>query len=125
MKRSSVLYIGLGLSLLLAILNLLALAFYFYWTLSWYDYLMHFLGGLTLGVVMIAVLRIESHSTRGFIILFLSVMVMGGVWEVVEYMADLTDSTEPYAIDTIKDLVMDALGGGVAYYSILRSRVLT
>ena len=124
MKRSSILYLGLILAAVLAALNLVAIGFYFYWTISWFDYLMHFLGGLTLATVVIWMLKLENRSYKNFITLFIIVMIAGVGWELIEYVYNLTDSTEPYAIDTTKDLVMDAVGTVAAYYIILRSRVL-
>ena len=85
---------------------------------------MHFLGGLTLATVVIWMLKLENRSYKNFITLFIIVMIAGVGWELIEYVYNLTDSTEPYAIDTTKDLVMDAVGSVAAYYIILRSRVL-
>lgn len=116
MRRRPLLYIGFGLAIILWILNFIALAFYFYWTIGWYDYLMHFLGGLTLGVLAVWAFKIERSSLKSFLAVFTIVMVAGGVWEVLEYINDAAFSTEGYVLDTTKDLIMDAVGAAVAYW---------
>lgn len=39
------------LSIIIAFLHKVALTFYFYWTISWFDIVMHFLGGLLMGLI--------------------------------------------------------------------------
>lgn len=116
MARKSILYLGLALVAIMWALNALALKFYFYWTLGWYDYMMHFLGGLVLGVLVTWVLNPRQRSFKTFLIIFASAIVLGGVWEVFEYVNGITESTENYKIDTIHDLIMDSLGIVVAYF---------
>ena len=122
MKKSSILYIGFGLTVLLWALNFIALTFYLYWSISWYDIMMHFLGGLMTGVLAMWFWGLEERSVSSFLLLFASVMIVGGAWEVFEYVNDLTFSTQEYKIDTIVDLVMDGLGGIFAYWWSTSSR---
>lgn len=84
---------------------------------------MHFLGGFTLGVIVIWALKIERRSFKFFLAAFLYVMVLGGVWEVFEYLNDIAGSPEEYKIDTIHDLMMDALGVVAAYYYTTTARL--
>ena len=42
-------------------------------------------------------------------------MVLGGVWEIFEYVNGLTESTEEYSLDVIHDLLSDALGAILAF----------
>ena len=116
MKKSSILYTGFGLVVLLWVLNFIALTFYLYWTIDWFDYLMHFLGGLSLGVLAVWFLKVESRSSKSFLAVFISVMVISVGWEIFEYINGLTLSTEGYKIDTIHDIIMDALGIISAYW---------
>lgn len=113
--RKHLLLIGLSLTLLFWLLNFIALTFYLYWTTGWYDYMMHFLGGLTVGVLVIWTFNIKNKSPLSFLVVFISVLVVGGGWEVFEYVNDITFSTEGYTLDTIHDLIMDSLGAVVAY----------
>lgn len=43
-------------------------------------------------------------------------MAIGGAWEIFEYVNGITFSTEGYALDTIHDLIMDAVGVTFAYW---------
>lgn len=99
-------------------LNFVALQLSLYWSLDWYDYLMHFLGGLTLGVFMAWLFRIEERSADKLLKLFTLVMVLGVVWELFEYVSGITFSTQNYGMDTVQDIIMDALGALVAYYLV-------
>lgn len=116
MRKHSLLYIGFGLVVLLWVLNFIALSFYFYWTVGWYDFMMHFLGGLTIGILIAWFLGIEDRSLRLFLILFVLVMSVGIAYEIFEYVYGLTLSTEEYSLDTIHDLIMNAVGATAAYY---------
>lgn len=115
MNRNNLLYTVLGLVVLLWVLDFIALTFYFYWTVGWYDYLMHFLGGVILGVLIIWIFRLRNISPT-FLTIFTLAVVVGGAWEIFEYINDITLSTQDYPIDTLTDLVMDALGAGFAYW---------
>jgi len=116
MKRQSILYIGLGLSLLTAVLDYIGTILYLYWTTGWYDYMTHFLGGLTIGVLIIWALRLEARSLKSFLLVFLGVMIVGGAWEVFEYLIGAISPIQSYEVDTVHDLIMDALGAFVAFW---------
>lgn len=116
MRKSYLLYAGLGLSILLWVLNFVALDQSLYWSLGWYDVMMHFLGGLTIGVLVVWFLKLENISVKSFLFVFVCVMIVGIAFEIFEYVNDLTYSTQDYSIDTIIDLVMDALGAVSAYW---------
>lgn len=115
-RNPKLLYIGFGLVVLLWALNLIALNFYLYWTVGWYDIMMHFLGGMTIGVLVIWFLKLEEKSLKSFLIVFTYVMIIGSTYEIFEYINDLTFSTQKYPIDTVVDLTMDALGVVSAYW---------
>ena len=116
MRKHSLLYTALGLTILLWVLNFIALTLYLYWTIGWYDLMMHFLGGLTIGMLVIWFLKLEDRSLKSFLVVFTCVMAVGGAYEVFEYMNDITFSTQEYPVDTVIDLVMDALGIISAYW---------
>ena len=69
-----------------------------------------------IGVLAMWVLNFEKRTLSSFLILFTSVMVVGGAWEIFEYVNGLTFSTQEYPIDTTIDFVMDALGAISAYW---------
>jgi len=118
MSKSSILLLSLALAALLWLLNYIAIIFSLYWTTLWYDILMHFLGGLTIGVFAAYVLRLGNIGRGFFWAVFCLAMLIGIGWEIFEYVYDLQGDK----IDTAWDLVMDSLGVIVAYLITSRSR---
>src|SRR3989344_5035310 len=116
MRKSSLLYLGLGLVILLWWLNLIALKFYFYWTLGWYDYMMHFLGGFTLSILGVWLWGSE-RSLKSFLIVFLGVMILAIGFEIFEYLNNLNYLIpQNYITDTTHDLIAGAFGAALAYW---------
>ena len=114
-RNFSLLVAAFVIILIMGVLHFIAGAFYFYWTLGWFDYLMHFLGGLGGGLVVAWFVSDRNLSTtQTVVIVFCSVMLVGVVWEIFEKVNDIAQSTEGYALDTTHDLLMDALGSLVA-----------
>ncbi|MEX0932373.1 MAG: hypothetical protein WDZ61_00565 [Parcubacteria group bacterium] len=121
-KNYSLLLVAFALILALGILHFSAIFFYFYWTLWWFDTMMHFLGGLSIGMFIIWV-----SSKAGFLgvgipprgramtVVLILIAVIGVGWEVFEYIFNIAKSTEDsYVLDTIADLVADMVGGFTA-----------
>lgn len=93
----------------LAALHIYALDTYLYWRFVWLDVPVHFLGGLTLSMLVIGLIR--NFHPKTF------VLVMAGViagWEVFELLIQ-TQREANFAFDTALDLLMGALGAVVAY----------
>lgn len=121
MPKRSLLNIALILMIILGALHFLAEGYYFYWTIWWFDNLMHFLGGLIGGLFIIWFLYDSGHAFRHKPTLFeaglysvLGILVIGGAWEVFEYQAGITGFEPNYSLDTVSDLVFDSLGAWVA-----------
>ncbi len=107
----------------LATLNAMALHFYWYWTLRWFDIPMHLLGGMWAATMAMWALtrRVHNYSPRSqvFFVLFF-VLVVGIVWELFEALF-LGIYTEPgYLFDTAQDLLSDLCGGAIGYLLALR-----
>jgi len=108
---SFVLILGLG------ILHSIASQYYFYWIYWWFDNVVHFLGGLSIGLFVLWVmsfLNFFSKRQRSFarviIIVLILIFVIGVGWEIFEYMNGLTQSTENYSLDIAHDLLADVFG---------------
>jgi len=108
--------------LLVAGLHFAALSFYFYWQWWWFDILMHFLGGVVVGLgAMWALMgfsftqKIPLSDRRTLFLLLFSVAVVGIGWEIMELKFGLY-GTSSYAADTSLDLVMDLTGALAAYW---------
>lgn len=119
--KSSSLYAALILSIALAALHSAAEAHYLYWVYWWYDVMMHFLAGATLGFFVYWFLFVSGHGVKGarsrraimFWVVFI-VLVLGLAWEVFEYVNAIADSHEGYMKDTVNDLILDSCGAALA-----------
>lgn len=113
------------LIIIIAVLHFFALQFYLYWTFEWFDILLHFLGGLWVGLVALWFFFFSGfvykdvslvRKTRIFLITIASVLTVGVLWEVWEVWANLVFIDEQgYFLDTALDLVMDTLGAVIAF----------
>ncbi len=92
-----------------------------YW---WWDVLLHFLGGLWVGLSGFWFIY-KSHflpvprktTVNFFMVILLPVLLVGIGWEIFEYMFGLTFVLpgESYRIDTISDIGMDIVGSLIVY----------
>ncbi|KKT14601.1 MAG: hypothetical protein UW76_C0016G0021 [Parcubacteria group bacterium GW2011_GWF2_44_8b] len=120
MKKYPLLYIAFVLVILLAVVHFVADALYLYWALWWFDNLSHFLAGFSLGFFSLHIFYESGlfgnklSLSKAVFISFIFVMILGGVWEIFEYINGLTQSTEKYSLDVIHDLLSDALGAILA-----------
>jgi ABC-type multidrug transport system fused ATPase/permease subunit len=119
MKKYPLLYIAFGLMIILGALHFLAITFYFYWTLWWFDNLMHLLAGFSGGLITIWFLfdsdlffKRFPTTFESFLYVIIAVLIVGVAWEIFEYVNKITgtESVEEYISDTIHDLMADALG---------------
>lgn len=111
-KHTFILFCTIG------VLDFMANRLYFYWTIWWFDMMMHFLAGVC--VAMIAVLLWnkfikELYWKRNKIIFvgFIGVLFVGVLWEVYEVYFNLSIPEEGWVFwrDTMSDLVIDIFGG--------------
>lgn len=120
MKKYPLLHIAFVLVLLLAVVHFTAEVFHLYWAIWWFDNLSHFLAGFSLGFFSLSIFYEfdffvnQLSSSRVVFISFIFVMILGGIWEIFEYVNGLTQSTEKYSLDVIHDLLSDALGAILA-----------
>jgi hypothetical protein len=99
------------LSVTIALLHQWATADFWYWRYPWFDIVMHFLGGLTIGVFLIRLFA--DYKPMAFLTAFVAIAIG---WEIFEFAIGAPrDST--YAADTVIDLCMDVLGGTLAYFA--------
>lgn len=112
----------LSLISLIAILNAYAIEFSLYWSFWWFDILMHFLGGLWVALVSlwgVGVInrRVAQALTRKqiFLLSVVSAIAVGVGWELFEYLSGMFVEQDGILLDTIIDLIMDTIGGIVAF----------
>ncbi len=110
--------------ILVGVLNFIATRLYLYWTTQYFDSLVHFTAGISVGF---ATLWIVSRSQPSwttieiFRVAFFGTLAIGLLWEAYELMFGITSILDGvhYVTDTLFDLVMDVLGSVVAaFYSM-------
>lgn len=89
-----------------------------YW---FYDIILHFLGGVCVSLALFCICKLFKIN---FILnniwqIILFTFIIGFGWELFELIYDIAGhdfGTRAYNIDTVKDLIMDTLGGSLALY---------
>lgn len=124
MKKNTFIFLFILISLI-SFLNKLGSNFDLYWRFWWYDIIMHFLGGLWIGLMVLWIYylsgyfkKIKKDKSFIFLLSFLSVLIVGISWEIFEYLFEIVFSNN-YISDTSLDLIMDILGGLVASIVLL------
>ena len=119
--KHKLLFLVFGVIILVGFLHFAATILYFYWTINWFDILMHFLGGLSIGLLAIWIAfasgiykKAAPRLSEALLSSLLVVIVVGVGWEIFENLNGLTQSTESYPLDIIHDLIADVVGSIVA-----------
>lgn len=117
-------------------LNFLANKLYWYSAMPWFDMLMHFLGGLWLGLAWVWFLSSQSLrlspepkalalTAKSILQIILLVLLVGILWEVFEFFVDETIAKNGFDLaDTLSDLLFDSLGGFSAIFYLSKRIVL-
>lgn len=111
------------LAFMLGVLEIVALRFYLYWTVWWFDIIMHFLGGLWVSLITLwfykAFADVRAHKEHGYLITLLIMILVGVAWEIFEVIAGLTMTSQAgYFFDTVLDLIMDICGALYAVHLV-------
>lgn len=109
MTRTAWLSAAFFLSLLIAFVHNWAVSNYVYWHYVWFDVPVHYLGGLTIGVFAVTLLK-TRHS------LLFAALVAGVIigWEVFEFALGIPRKSN-YWFDTSLDVLMGTCGAVLAY----------
>lgn len=110
---------------------------FLYWRFWWFDIMMHFLGGLLMGLIALWLyflsnyfkkdnnsfdLILKTSIKKVFILSFIFVMIVGIGWEIFEFIMGISFADGyvlGYIIDTSSDLVMDVIGSFLASFILL------
>lgn len=102
---------------LIALAHYLASALYIYWSVWWFDMVLHFSSGFCVGMAAVLVFQfylyknisIKKSVTVGLIFAF----VIGISWEIFELYFDIAFFSDGmiYIADTLSDLILDVCGG--------------
>lgn len=92
-----------------------------FWGIRWFDSLMHFLGGLTIGLFSLWVWfgsgffgRSVPSKKAAFVAALIFAMLGGLWWEFFEYAYGISNPIGSFALDTFHDVLADFVGGMVA-----------
>jgi len=103
------------------IVNTLALKFYWYSSIWYLDIIMHFLGGLWLGIFFIYAYVRSARTNISIPYLLVFVFFIGLLWEFFELgVYNYIGGNAFDALDTFTDLCFDLVGGWVAYLLYVR-----
>jgi len=109
-------------SLLVAVLHYISLKFFLYWTVSWFDIMMHFLGGFVISIFIIFILysysdfeNLKRHKIFLLSLIIGLTLVVGLTWELWEIFVGFTDTLNDLG-DTVIDVIMDTVGSLFAIY---------
>ncbi len=93
-------------------LNSLALLFYWYTSVWYLDMLMHFLGGVWVGIFAVYLFSRGNLSSLSVWVVLLVVFLIGAGWEVFEILVERYITYNPLNIlDSMSDLFFDLAGG--------------
>lgn len=125
MERKSLLNKVCALIIFIFILNLLANKFYWYVSISYFDMIMHALGGFWLALAIIFVFKIENFNKKNLLKILFWVLIVGGLWELFEFGVREIVWKNPLdtPIDTLSDLVCDLFGGFMATIYYFRKNI--
>ncbi|MDO8483079.1 MAG: hypothetical protein Q7S86_04665 [bacterium] len=115
--------LALIVAIFVAFLHVAATMFFLYSFYWWFDIPLHFLGGFCAGLISLYFYSyfhrrtaVSMRPSRGLLVAIIGTVMVGLAWELFEYFAGITFNTVgDYPIDTVKDLIMDILGGYAAY----------
>jgi len=123
MPRATLLSFLAILVFLIVALHAAAIFLHLYWTLWWYDIIVHFLGGLFTGLLVLwlrffsGYFGAEAFPAGQSVLLFAlaATLVVGIGWEIFERIFGNTWSVEGYYMDTTLDIIFDFIGGACAF----------
>ncbi len=105
------------LVLFICILNLIILKFHWYYSIWWSDMLMHFLGGLWLGLMFLWLFKPKIINFPEILKIIVAAFLISIFWEIFEIVLNNATLKEPFnTLDTFSDLCFDLSG---AFFSVL------
>ncbi len=121
MARTNFLIIILVLSIALFAIHTYALRHFLYFYVGWLDSVVHLIGGLTLGLLVLIPSSTRVHSRKMmYLISIVGALAFSIGWEIFEYKIGMTFVSPKrfhvYLYDTITDISCGTIGGLCAGY---------
>lgn len=114
MDRKNLFKISAYSVILLSLVNFIALKFYWYFSIWYFDMLMHFWGGLCVGFALMWLLFDENpdFSFKFILKIGLGVLFIGVSWEIFEILFNNIIAQNQFnALDSVSDIFFDLSGG--------------
>lgn len=112
---------------LTGVMNWFSVKLYLYWTVWWIDMVVHFLGGLTVGLAFMWLCSYNNNfknwsPKKLLFFALLGTIAVGIIWEIYELYFGLTSLSDgiAYFTDTGSDLIMDFIGGILSFLYVNR-----
>jgi len=102
-------------SLVLLVLHLIALRFFLYWSISWFDALLHVIGGFAVGTTLLFLTR-ACKDCSPWITPIMGAFLVSIFWEILEYSIGTTFAANNLLIDTSGDVFLSVFGGVCAAF---------
>lgn len=102
--------------------NTVILKLHLYYSLWWIDMVMHFLGGLWVGLFFLYVFYTRGWFSNKVLAVILSVLFIGLLWELYELYIGIIAHEAFSPRDTISDIIFDMAGGTLAVIYFLKQK---
>ncbi|MFZ2072529.1 MAG: hypothetical protein WA101_03710 [Minisyncoccia bacterium] len=121
MNRKKLLVRLTSLIIVIFALNYIAMKFYWYSSIWWFDMPMHLLGGFWVGLAVIYLLSLKEFNLSFILKVLIGVLFIGFFWEIFEILVDKNISQNPFnTLDTVSDMFFDLAGGGLSIVYFLK-----
>lgn len=123
MSQKNLLFKIASLVVFIFLVNFLAMKFYWYSSLWYFDMFMHFLGGFWLGLAFLWLLKVVNFNFKNLFIVILGVLLIGASWEFFEIGVDkifLKDNLN--YLDIYSDIFFDLAGGMTAFLYLSKKK---
>ena len=103
---------------LTALLHLIAVRFYLYWNISWFDSVVHFFGGFFVSGLFLYLLDrfLAENKNVKFKSVFMFVLTVGMIWEFFEVSYGITSFNDTnYVAHSFLDIIFGLIGSFFAY----------
>ncbi len=96
-------------------INYVAMKFYWYFSIWYFDMPMHLLGGFWVGLASIYIFSLKEFNFKFILKVFICVLLIGFFWEIFEILVDKSITQDSFNIlDTTSDMFFDLAGGGLS-----------
>ncbi|MFA6524530.1 MAG: hypothetical protein WC264_01650 [Candidatus Paceibacterota bacterium] len=113
--RKKLLIRSASLIIFIFVINYIAMKFYWYYSIWYFDMPMHFLCGFWVGLACIYIFSLKEFNFQFILKVLICVFLIGFFWEIFEILVNKSITQNPFNIlDTLSDMFFDLAGGGVS-----------